>query len=263
MTAPRFSVITASYNASATIGALAQSLESQTFRDFEWVVQDGASPDSTLDVLRGYGRTNLELETRPDAGIYDAFNAAVARARGEYLLFVGADDVLADPEVLADANRHLEANHDPDIVLANAGYPDGSTFASRLSRLTLVVNTVHHQGAIYSSRAMKGFRYDTTVSIVADYDLTLTAYLENWRRSQWARSICICGQDGISRTSAEVEIYKQLHQVRSRHIGRARSRVLQALGLANVARRSIERGSRGAVSWVRERMKPNVGRQAT
>ena len=91
---PLISIITATYNAASHLPKLIESIKVQTDRDFEWVVADGASSDDTLDLLRHVEGLSLLVDSRPDCGIYDAFNRAIRLARGEYYVICGADDIL-------------------------------------------------------------------------------------------------------------------------------------------------------------------------
>lgn len=100
-TTPFFSIITATCNAAETLPILLASLSEQHCRDFELVVQDARSSDGTLALLeRASGIPAIELLSERDSGIYDAWNRAVARARGQWLLFLGSDDRLSDADVL-------------------------------------------------------------------------------------------------------------------------------------------------------------------
>src|SRR5688500_8811110 len=91
---PRFSIITSTFNAAAALPSTAQSLARQTCRDFEWIVMDAASRDGTAEVARGFGELVTTLVSEPDRGIYDAWNKALPRLRGEWVLFLGAGDSL-------------------------------------------------------------------------------------------------------------------------------------------------------------------------
>lgn len=235
---PFFSVITASYNSAGTIQALAQSLADQTYRDFEWIVQDGASSDLTVAIAEGTEAANPRVSSARDSGIYDALNRAIDRSRGEYLIFLGGDDRLSDTNVLDDLHRDLSA--DPvDILLAQTSYPDGSTFVSRLGRITVVVNSVHHQGAAYSRKRIGAFRYDLSSPVVADYELNLIAYREGWTHRSIDRVISICEDDGVSRRGSETALYADLRRLRRKHLGRSVSWAAWLIGLANVARRRV------------------------
>ncbi len=87
-------VITATYNAASVLPALLASLRAQTWRDFEFIVIDGASTDATVELLRASGDIVTRWISEPDFGVYDALNKAIRLATGEYYLVVGADDEL-------------------------------------------------------------------------------------------------------------------------------------------------------------------------
>jgi glycosyltransferase involved in cell wall biosynthesis len=98
---PSISVITVSFNAVATIGDTLASVARQTGAEYEHLVIDGGSRDGTMNVVRQHAHDRLSATSEADAGIYDAMNKGVARATGDYLLFLNADDYLARPDALA------------------------------------------------------------------------------------------------------------------------------------------------------------------
>ena len=114
---PVFSIIMATCNAERHVrGALASVLE-QSFPHYELLIQDNASTDQTLACIEARASEAIHLVSTPDRGVYDAWNRALERARGEWLLFLGADDRLYSPHVLARSARHLR-NRGPEILFA-------------------------------------------------------------------------------------------------------------------------------------------------
>lgn len=105
--APLISVITSTLNAAALLPFTIASLRAQTFRDFEWVVVDGASKDATVDLLHNGKDVVTVLISEPDSGIYDAWNKACTQARGEWLIFLGAGDELASAATLGNCAKLL------------------------------------------------------------------------------------------------------------------------------------------------------------
>ncbi|WP_304736582.1 glycosyltransferase [uncultured Desulfovibrio sp.] len=112
MLVPFFSVITSTYNAAATLPRLLDSLSAQTCRDFNWIVQDGASTDATMEIVERY-RPRLPAvlaESVKDNGIYTAWNRALDRAGeqlGQWVLFLGGDDLLAADDTLERVQQFL------------------------------------------------------------------------------------------------------------------------------------------------------------
>lgn len=90
--APRFSIITATFNSGELFGRTADSLRSQRFRDFEWIVIDGASRDDTVARIQALAGEISFWVSEKDRGISEAWNKGLAKARGEYVLFLNAGD---------------------------------------------------------------------------------------------------------------------------------------------------------------------------
>lgn len=107
------SVITVTYNASATLPATLRSLARQTCRDFEHIVVDGASSDNTVGLARQAG---AKVFSEPDNGLYDAMNKGLDLARGEYLMFLNAGDALHDDHVMQRIADAIAANNRPGMV---------------------------------------------------------------------------------------------------------------------------------------------------
>jgi glycosyltransferase len=92
------SIITATFNAAATVADCLRSVASQT-HPAEHIIIDGASTDSTLETVRRISPRSRIL-SQPDRGIYDAMNKGIALATGEVIGILNADDFYADPDVL-------------------------------------------------------------------------------------------------------------------------------------------------------------------
>lgn len=102
LTAPKISVITATWNCVDTIRDCLDSIASQTYPHIQHVVIDGASIDGTVDLLRNQQHRLATFISEPDKGIYDALNKGIAQVSGDIVGFLHADDVYASPNVLAN-----------------------------------------------------------------------------------------------------------------------------------------------------------------
>lgn len=105
---PLFTIITSTLNMVNTVERCVESVAAQTFRDYEHIVVDGASTDGTVEFLNSKRDYFSVLISEPDTGIYNAWNKALKHARGEWVLFLGADDILADKDVLGDVAGFIE-----------------------------------------------------------------------------------------------------------------------------------------------------------
>ena len=237
---PLFTIITPSFNSAGEVADLAESLRAQTYKDFEWVVQDGGSTDETVEIVMSSNVPGLNCVSEKDTGISDAYNRAVLRATGEYFLFLGADDRLADKDVLTRLARHLDGvKVRPTAVLASARLGDVRIFRSRISKATKVINTVHHQGAVYAREIFDKFRYREDIPVMADYGLTLTLLAHDAELSYSDIVITICGVDGVSNSTSELANYWDMNKVRRDTMSGIESFVYLCVGVANVARRKV------------------------
>ncbi|WP_264560045.1 glycosyltransferase family 2 protein [Flavobacterium sp. N2270] len=93
-----FSIITATYNSEKTLERTIKSLLNQSFKNFEYLIIDGNSSDSTLSIVKKYEKefTDKDISfkyiSEPDKGIYDAWNKGLLLASGEWISFLGSDD---------------------------------------------------------------------------------------------------------------------------------------------------------------------------
>lgn len=95
---PLVSVVMVCRNASGTIEAALASVAARTWPDWELVVVDGASSDETPRILERWRDrlgSRMDWRSESDAGIFDAMNKGLRRARGEWVHFLNADDVYA------------------------------------------------------------------------------------------------------------------------------------------------------------------------
>ncbi|WP_305140405.1 glycosyltransferase, partial [Paramuribaculum intestinale] len=123
-----FSIITVSYNAVGDIERTVRSVMEQDFRDFEYLIIDGASKDGTpkkaAEITGRYDDINVTIISEPDSGIYDAMNKGLDRAVGEYLIFLNAGDAFHDTDTLSVLSRAIESNNLPGIVYGQTDIVD-------------------------------------------------------------------------------------------------------------------------------------------
>jgi glycosyltransferase involved in cell wall biosynthesis len=112
---PLVSVITVCRNAAATIETCLASVASQTWPALDHVVIDGASTDATQAILDRHRGAIATLVSEPDGGIYDAMNKGLALAKGDFVIFLNADDRFAGPAALADAMAEIAGAPEFDI----------------------------------------------------------------------------------------------------------------------------------------------------
>jgi len=216
-------VVTVAFDAVRTIESCLESVAAQSLSGVEHLVVDGGSTDGTVDVLRAWDRRVAWWASEPDRGIYDAMNKGIAAARGEWLYFFGADDVLAGPDVLERCALYLGGG--AAVVYGDVRFTNGHLFRSKAGPKLLIGNTVHHQGAFYAARVFDGWRYDTSLRLVADYDLNLRLYRASERFARADVVVAECGDEGASNVRMG-ESFREMNRVRRRHLGAPASTAL-------------------------------------
>jgi glycosyltransferase involved in cell wall biosynthesis len=123
----KISIITVCYNAESTIERCIQSVISQDYNDIEYIVIDGGSSDTTLSIINKYKEQIQVIVSEPDKGIYDAMNKGIARATGQVVGMLNADDFFIDNTV-AGAIATAFADNGNDILYADLNYlkPNGN-----------------------------------------------------------------------------------------------------------------------------------------
>jgi glycosyltransferase involved in cell wall biosynthesis len=112
----RISVVTISRNSSEFIGDTIKSVLSQNYPNIEYIVIDGASTDSTVEIIKSHEEGITKWISEPDKGIADAFNKGLALTTGDYIIFLNSDDALAHPDVIAKIVEEIERNNFPKLI---------------------------------------------------------------------------------------------------------------------------------------------------
>lgn len=178
-TTPRLSIIVATFNAARHIQHCLDSIDAQEFSARELIVVDGGSSDGTVDILRRRSARIHYWHSRPDMGIYDAWNQALQHARGEYVAFLGVDDALHAPDTLM---RVFDAIGDREFDLVTGrGHLIGhnGTLLHEFGRpwdyrRVARKMTICHPGSLHRRELFTRFGlFDTSYRITADYDFLL------------------------------------------------------------------------------------------
>lgn len=185
MTTPgiSFSVITTSRNAATHIARCLDSVSRQSHPGVEHVIVDGGSTDGTQRIVNARAGRVAKLISEADEGIYDAMNKGIALASGEYLLFLGADDYLADANVLSDLAAFLAKEGKPDVVYGDLEVREGRKKAvfrpppPAEALQFLVCGCLPHQSTLAHRRVFERLGpFDTQYRIHGDYDWFLRVF---------------------------------------------------------------------------------------
>ena len=179
----QISIIIATYNAAKTLRTCLDSIVPQLTGETELVIVDGASKDETNAIIDSYGDKVAVHISEPNRGIYDAWNKGVKAERGEWVMFVGADDVLL-PGALDEYLKVIHGTPDVDgydYICAHNEYVDmnGKLLKiigcepkwSKMRRgmAAAHVASLHNRHNLFETIG----GYDLSFKICADYELLL------------------------------------------------------------------------------------------
>lgn len=172
-----FSIITINYNNTSGLKKTIDSVKSQTYIDFEWIVIDGDSNDGSKELLEKYQEHFAYWCSEPDKGIYNAINKGLLHATGQYVQFLNSGDWLYDSTSLEKAFAQIDGKYDiyyGDMIQVNDGgklnpirYPD------ELGFLFFPYNNICHQATFYKRSLFENNPYDESFSIVSDWAMNL------------------------------------------------------------------------------------------
>jgi glycosyltransferase involved in cell wall biosynthesis len=180
---PRASVIVAVKNGAAMLQRCLDSAFAQAGADAEVVVIDGASTDGTPGILARNAARLGYWSSAPDSGIYAAWNKGVARSRGEWLCFLGADDVFHDAAALRDLLDSAPARERTcrlvygrinlvtrdGAVVQSAGRPWEAARDDFLAGFMIPTPAVLHHRSLFEVHGP----FDETYRIAGDYEFAL------------------------------------------------------------------------------------------
>lgn len=182
----KISIITVCLNAKDTIENTFLSVFNQTYKNFELIVIDGGSTDSTLEVIDKYKGIS-HFVSEPDSGIYDAMNKGIKLASGDFIFFLNANDVFYDENVLENAVSASKNNPQAKILFGDVEYISEDKKTSQIIRFnnikddfSLILGNICHQSIFYHKSLFEGFGlYSNQFKIYSDWDFNIKCLVEN------------------------------------------------------------------------------------
>ena len=165
----KVTVITVVRNAEKVILALFDSMRQFKTSEVEFIVLDGASTDNTITLIKQNQDIIDTWVSEPDKGIYDAMNKAVKIARGQYFLFMGADD-----QLLGGFPQIIPLLKDDQTVYYGKVFFHSAVYTKEIENdYRLTKTNICHQAIFYPKSVFAKYSYETQYIKCADYVLNL------------------------------------------------------------------------------------------
>lgn len=182
----QLSIITINRNNAVGLEKTLKSVASQTCKDFEHVIIDGASTDNSVDVIKKYESSLSTFKTphpikwvsEPDKGIYNAMNKGIRMASGDYTQILNSGDCLATDATIEQMLGELKKNEYPDFLYGNMikVWPDGRKYKGgtgktrKFTFFDFYSGMLDHDGAFVRKDLYERFGfYDESLKICSDW----------------------------------------------------------------------------------------------
>lgn len=202
----KISIITPVFNAAQEIGTCILSVADQTYNNIEHLIIDGHSTDGSVEVIKSYSLKypHIRWISEPDQGIYDAMNKGIDLATGDYLYFLGADDVFHDAQVLASIFNNPDIKNF-EFIYGNVKLvgPEERIYGGEATLQTLKTKNISHQAIFYNKLIFKKLgKYGSTFKVCEDYLFNIRCFHDqSIKRKYLDLIIADFGSQGISSTT--------------------------------------------------------------
>ena len=180
---PDISVIMSVYNGEDYLAEAIQSVIDQTFQNWELIIINDCSKDSTPEILADFAAKDARIKlhnNEVNLRLPTSLNKAISLSTGKYIARMDADDICL-PDRLEKQFRFMEESSDVALsscrfmTVKNGVYASGGAGGrcdhDALRAMLLVTNPILHPGVIAKAEVMKRFLYDTTLTCTEDLEL--------------------------------------------------------------------------------------------
>lgn len=213
----RVSIVTITFNDCNGLQKTVESVINQDFDDYEYIVIDGGSKDSTPNIIKHYEDNIDYWVSEPDKGIYNAMNKGLKKCTGEWVIFLNSGDVFASNNVLSSIDFDIEdtnvaAIFGPykcytrynEIVQKNAGSP------FYLSKKQLRGMGFSHQSVFARREVAQTLGFDESFKLCADYNMMMQIYKKGYKFKRVDTVIALCdGRGGASYNNRKIQDYER------------------------------------------------------
>jgi len=221
---PKVSVIVSVYNCAPTVQRCLDSIFAQTYPNIETIIIDGGSSDGTVDIIKSNTGKIAYWESKPDRGIYHAWNKALTHANGKWICFIGADDLWAYPGTIQDMIR-IGEEEKTLLVSGKIAIVDDQLNVIREKgepwnwKLLKRYHCIAHPGMMHLKECFEKYgSYNESFRIAGDYEFSMRMG-PSIKTSFIARVFVLMGNAGVSRTQVltslkeVLEIQKKITEI--------------------------------------------------
>ena len=226
----KISIITITYNSASSLQRALDSVQSQTYKDIEHVIIDGASTDGTRKLIEAYAKQhkNVKWVSEKDNGIYDAINKGIRLATGDVIGFLHSDDMFYSVDSIGQIAAAFEQNQ-ADVVYGDLQYMHGNKVVRRwksnaFNPRALKYGWMPPHPTVYVRREVyqQVGEYDSWFRISADYDMILRIFTAGYN-THYIPEVLVCMETGgASNKNTKARLSKTMEDyivLKKNHVG--------------------------------------------
>lgn len=226
---PLISVIIAVYNGAKTLQRCIDSVSDQTYPNKELIIIDGGSTDGTIEIIRSNQDKITYWKSEPDNGIYNAWNKALDRSKGDWICFLGSDDYLWKNNVFEETMPHMRKAESQGILMVygQVARVTGDNEISCVDGYSweytwrgIIVDGIcsfAHQGMFHHRRLFEIYgTFDETFRIAGDYEL-LTRVFKEGGDAYFINGLIVAGMQTGGITANTIKLIKETARARRKN----------------------------------------------
>ena len=213
------SIITINFNNLEGLRKTIDSVLSQTWHDFEWIIIDGGSTDGSKELIEDTANKLTASDYNPlsfwcsesDSGIYNALNKGLSHCRGTYINCMNSGDEFYDNQTL---EKLFSTSHNSDIIFGNSfHYSKENAFISHYPESVdlyfLYHSNICHQAMFVKTELLKASPFDEQYRICADYAKWLELMIQGCSFKYVPNMIYRFDMTGLSNTGNLITIERE------------------------------------------------------
>ena len=205
---PQVSIVTPVLNAEHFIESCLESVINQTYHFKEHIIIDGLSTDRTRDIVKYYADNfpHIKWISERDSGIYDAMNKGIELSTGDWLYFLGSDDIFFDNDVLQTV-FYDGLYQKYDVIYGNVKFKiSGAIYDGKFTSYKLIKKNICHQAIFFKRSLFDRFgKYEIKYKCVSDWVLNMQWFNSQSTRYKYIDSIiAIYNEDGYCFNNPDV-----------------------------------------------------------
>ena len=194
----KLSIISINLNNAPGLRKTIESVVSQTFTDYEYIIIDGGSTDGSVDVIKEYADRITYWVSELDKGIYNAMNKGILSANGEYCLFLNSGDYLNQVDAL---EKIFSSSNNEDLIYWDIVSESGKmTQQEVLTVYKFIYSTIGHPASLIKRKLfdLVGL-YNESNRIASDWEFFLKLFLQiKFTYKYLNKSFTYCEAGGVS-----------------------------------------------------------------